>query len=190
MFLMIEYYLRGIGMSKLIYYVYRLIAYVFGNKWISKYYIKAGMKIGNDTRIFSKIICGEPYLVDIGSHCTIATDVALLTHDASIGAIGDRHRASDLLGAIKIGNNCFIGHGVIVLYGVSIADSVIVAAGSVVTKSITTSNVVIGGNPAKVICSVDDFKAKHRGHFFSLHGLKAKECEKIIKENSHKLVKR
>lgn len=40
--------------------------------------------------------------------------------------------------------------------GVTIGDNVIVAAGSVVTKSIP-SNVVVGGNPARLICTIDDY---------------------------------
>lgn len=51
---------------------------------------------------------------------------------------------------ICIGNDVWIGASVIVLKGVSIADGAIVAAGSVVTKSIGT-NEIWGGVPAKQI---------------------------------------
>lgn len=43
--------------------------------------------------------------------------------------------------------------------GVSIGENVIIAAGSVVTKSIP-NNVVVGGNPAKVLCTLDDFEER------------------------------
>ena len=61
---------------------------------------------------------------------------------------------------VKIGNNCFIGAKAIILPGVSIGDNVIVGAGSVVTKNIP-SNVVVAGNPAKIIMSIDEFTQKH-----------------------------
>ncbi|MBL4709571.1 MAG: acyltransferase [Flavobacteriales bacterium] len=54
---------------------------------------------------------------------------------------------------IKIGKNCWIGSKVTVLDGVEIGDNCVVAAGSVVTKSMR-SNSVIGGVPARVIKSI------------------------------------
>ena len=44
--------------------------------------------------------------------------------------------------------------------GVTIGDHVIVAAGSVVTKSIP-SNCVVGGNPARYICSIDEYEKRN-----------------------------
>lgn len=44
--------------------------------------------------------------------------------------------------------------------GVTIGDHVLVAAGSVVTKSIPAYSVV-AGNPAKVICNIEEFKRKN-----------------------------
>lgn len=51
---------------------------------------------------------------------------------------------------IKIGENCWIGSKVTILAGVEIGEGVVVAAGSVVTKSFG-SHVVIGGVPARVL---------------------------------------
>lgn len=51
---------------------------------------------------------------------------------------------------IKIGNNVWLGGGVIILPGVNIGDNTTIGAGSVVTKSIP-ANVVAAGNPCKVI---------------------------------------
>ncbi|WP_431610996.1 acyltransferase [Chryseobacterium sp. 'Rf worker isolate 10'] len=52
--------------------------------------------------------------------------------------------------SIKIGKNCWIGHGAVITAGVELGDNVTVGANSVVTKSFP-SNVVIGGMPAKII---------------------------------------
>ena len=51
---------------------------------------------------------------------------------------------------ITIGDNCWIGGGAIINPGVSLGNNVVVASGSVVTKSFG-DNVIIGGNPAKII---------------------------------------
>lgn len=56
---------------------------------------------------------------------------------------------------IRIGRNCWLGAGVIVLPGVTIGDNVVIGAGSVVTKDIP-SNVVAVGNPCKVLRSVGE----------------------------------
>ena len=56
---------------------------------------------------------------------------------------------------VRIGRNCWLGAGVIVLPGVTIGDNVVVGAGSVVTKDIP-SNVVAVGNPCRVLRPVGE----------------------------------
>ncbi|MGN0527915.1 MAG: sugar O-acetyltransferase [Eubacterium sp.] len=51
---------------------------------------------------------------------------------------------------VKIGRNCWIGAGAVIVPGVTIGDNVVIGAGSVVTKDIP-SNTVAVGNPCKVI---------------------------------------
>ena len=150
---------------------------------------KEGIEIGDDTHIFSNIISSEPYLIKIGRNCTISTEVCFLTHDASIGLFLKREVKSDLCGRIEIGNNCFIGNRAILLYGITIPDNTIVAAGSVVTKSIEESGCIVGGNPAKVIGKVATFIEKNEEFFLSLHGRNFEERRKTIML-SNKFVKR
>ena len=56
---------------------------------------------------------------------------------------------------ITVGNNVWIGAHVCVLPGVTIGDNTVIAAGSVVTRSIP-SGVVAAGNPCKVIRPITD----------------------------------
>ncbi len=56
---------------------------------------------------------------------------------------------------IRIGKNCWLGAGVVVMPGVTIGDNVVVGAGSIVTKDLP-SNVVAVGNPCRVLRPVND----------------------------------
>ena len=56
---------------------------------------------------------------------------------------------------IRIGKNCWLGAGVIVLPGVTIGDNTVVGAGSVVTKDLPP-NVVAVGNPARVLREIGE----------------------------------
>ena len=55
---------------------------------------------------------------------------------------------------------------------VSIPNNTIVAAGSVVTKSISEERVILGGNPAKVISTWDKFYDKNKNKGISKYKIK------------------
>lgn len=104
----------------------------------------------------------EPWLISVGSNVYIAADVRFITHDLSYlmisNYLGEQNKL-DKMGNISIGDNVFIGLKSIVLPGVNIGNNVIIAAGSVVVKDIN-DGAIVGGNPAKVIGSFDDYVAK------------------------------
>ena len=52
--------------------------------------------------------------------------------------------------SVRIGRNCWLGAGVVVLPGVTIGDNAVVAAGSVVIRDVPPDTLV-AGNPARVI---------------------------------------
>lgn len=108
-----------------------------------------GMHIGNGVKISlnAKLDKTNPKGVYIGDDTYIAFDVAILAHDMSRLIHKD----------VKIGKRCFIGARSIILPGVTIGDEVVVAAGSVVTKDVP-DNVIVAGNPAKVMRSVSTGK--------------------------------
>jgi acetyltransferase-like isoleucine patch superfamily enzyme len=58
--------------------------------------------------------------------------------------------SKNLSDKVKIGDGVWIGFGAILLSGIEIGHNVIIASGAVVTKSFP-ANVIIGGNPAKII---------------------------------------
>ena len=176
-------------MNTIEYYIHRVMSKFSydRNEYMNCCFRAQGMEIGKGVHIFSNIISSEPYLIFIGDNSTISTGVSLLTHDASVGAVGDRSEFSDICGAIRIGKHCFIGNNSIILYGVTIPDRTIVAAGSVVTKSILSEGMIVGGNPAKVIGTVDDYIEKNKDFFLNLHGKSKEEKKKIIMASRRKI---
>ncbi len=80
--------------------------------------------------------------VHVGAYSYIAFDARILTHDRTRGLYVDT----------RVGQNCFIGGGSLILPGVEIGDNCVIGAGSVVTKSVPARSVV-AGNPARVLRS-------------------------------------
>ena len=103
-------------------------------------------------------------MLELGNNVCVSTDVVFVTHDHSYYHVNPGN--GDLFGKIIIGNNCFIGERAVVMYGVELAENIILAAGSVVTKSFLTPGIIIGGNPAKQIGTCEEFKNKNVGRKF------------------------
>lgn len=153
---------------------------------ISAYFRNSGMSVGNNCNICCNIMTTEPYLVSIGNNVTISGDVQLITHDNSVCKIyGD---GRDLFGQISICDNCFIGAGCIIMYGVTIPSNCIIGAGSVVSKSLNKSDYIYAGNPIKEICSVEQWVEKIRAHVITTKGLCPEKRMKIVLAEAEKLV--
>jgi len=125
---------------------------------------RKGVKIGKGTYFFdpknTHIDEDNGIFISIGDYCKITTGVYILAHDFSYSVF--RRVYNDIpkkSAKTIIGNNCFIGINSIILMGSEIGDNVVIGAGSVVSGKIP-SNQVWGGNPAKFICTLDDYYKK------------------------------
>lgn len=178
----------------MLYNYYEYIKIVFMEKILKKdcmnlkliRYRRQGAKIGENVRAFSKITSAEPYLIEIGNNVTISSEVKFTTHDSSIIKICKDK--TDIFGRIKIGNNCFIGRSSIILPGVTLADNIIVGAGSVITKSFYKEGVVIAGNPAKVISDIKQYKEKYEKYALNVRGIDKNDKQKYILNNENKFI--
>lgn len=119
-----------------------------------------GMKIGKNVRIPALLdVTGEPYLIEIGDNVTITRNVTLHTHDGGTGLFRKEYPGLNIFGRIKIGNNVFIGSNTVILPNVTIGNNVVIGTCSVVTKNIP-DDVVVAGNPARVIKTIEEYKQK------------------------------
>lgn len=116
-----------------------------------------GVKVGDNCRIYTTKFGSEPWLIEIGDRVTVTSGVALLTHDGANWLIRDDKGRRYLYKKVIIKDNVFIGINSIIMPGVVVESNVIIAAGSVVTKSIP-KGVIVGGNPAKIIGDYATYK--------------------------------
>ncbi|HLF51304.1 acyltransferase [Flavobacterium sp.] len=116
-----------------------------------------GVKVGNNCRIYTTNFGSEPWMISIGNKVTVTSGVIILTHDGSTWLMNDEKGRRYLYRRVEIGNNVFIGVNSIIMPGVKIEDNVIIAAGSIVTKSVP-SGVIIAGNPAKIIGNYEAYQ--------------------------------
>lgn len=73
-----------------------------------------------------------------------------------------------------IGDYVYIGSSALIMPGVTIGDGALVAAGSVVTKSVPPG-MVVGGNPAKILCTTEDYYERNKKYDLHSKGLKEKK---------------
>lgn len=118
---------------------------------------KLGYQVGNNVYFPSDLIIGQNLVDDqgnivIGDRVAIGPRVILLSMEhANVSKL--RSVMGTRTGGVKIGNDCWIGAGAIILSGVTIGECSIVGAGAVVTKDIPPYTVV-AGVPAKKIKDV------------------------------------
>lgn len=131
---------------------------------------RKGVNVGRGTFIFDaghvNIDTSRPALLSIGEYCKITGGVTILTHDYSRSVI--RRVYGEVVGEARktiIGNNVFIGMNSIILMGTYIGDNCIIGAGSVCHGKYP-ENSVVAGNPAKVICSLEDYYEKRKSRSF------------------------
>ncbi len=153
------------------------------------FYRRMGMKLGKDCLICSYVLTKEPFLIDIGDNTCVSTGVEFVTHDYSSHLIIEN--SSNLFGRISIGSNCFIGANSIIMYGVTLANNIVVAAGSVVTKSFDEETIIIGGNPARKIGTWDAYREKYKDKAAPrIKDMPYEELYKSLKECDRYIVKK
>ncbi len=110
------------------------------------------ISFGFDTRITTNCIiwAGRTSKIIIGDNVLIGPGVQLHAsnhgYELNKGPMTYQERIEK---DIILGNDIWIGGNSVITAGVTLADGIIVAAGSTVTKSFNEANIVVGGVPAK-----------------------------------------
>ena len=109
---------------------------------------KGQIKIGDFCLISPGVNIAAAQEISIGKNCMIAADAYI--SDSDWHGLYNRTRPFRCTKAIHIADNVWIGMRAMIGKGVSIGENSVVAAGAVVVSDVP-ANVVVGGNPARVI---------------------------------------
>ncbi|WP_270529867.1 acyltransferase [Limosilactobacillus vaginalis] len=104
-------------------------------------------------------IPSEPKLLTLHDNVVVTSNVTFVTHDIidyMINHMSNNKQLAQHKGPIEIFDNVFIGCNSTIMYDTKIGPNAIVAAGSVVVNDVP-EGAVVGGVPAKVIGSIDEF---------------------------------
>lgn len=154
-------------------FLYKLKQKLFPGLIRSEEYVNhlrnVGIQIGQGTMVYDassvRIDESRPHMLQIGEYCKITGGTVILAHDYSRSVL--RRKYGEIIAEAKktiIGNNVFIGMNSIILMGSVIGSNSIVGAGSVV-GGVFPDEVVIAGNPAKIIMSLEEFYEKRKNRY-------------------------
>lgn len=100
------------------------------------------------------LTCVDDTHIYVGSHTLFGPNVVLATAGHPMMPELRKHGIQYNM-PIHIGENCWLGAGVIVVPGVTIGDNVVIGASSVVTKDIPSNSVAMG-TPCRVVRQIND----------------------------------
>ena len=137
-------------------------------KWIVRFHIFR--KTGSNFYFCPRKQPADPKLIEFGNNVAVATDVMFINHDVSQKVFNNMYPGRENLpkyyGCIKVGNNVFIGARATILPNTYICDNVFIAAGALVSKSITKSG-IYGGVPVKYIGDMNELYKKRASEYKS-----------------------
>ena len=139
-----------------------------------------GVNIGEHTLISTRNWSTEPYLITIGNNVQVTQDAYFHTHGGG-NCIRKEIPDFDAFGKIVVKDWAYIGSGAHIMPGVTIGEEAIIAAGSVVTKSVP-DRMVVGGNPAKIIGTVEDYKERNIKYNVRTKRMSGKKKKKYLLE--------
>ena len=137
-----------------------------------------GVHIGKNCVIESRSWSSEPYLITIGNNCAITKGVRISTHGGG-RAVRSFAPDFDVFGKVVIEDWAYIGANSQIMPGVTIGEGALVAAGSVVTKSVPP-HVIVGGNPARYICTVEEYYERNKQYNLKTKGLSLPDKKKYL----------
>lgn len=125
-------------------------------------------EIGRNVTITNRHLPLYPKLIRIHNNVHLASNVTFATHDITHAMLNrmpqNKPDYLETLGCIEIMDNVFVGANSTLVGGVRIGPNAIVAAGAVVIRDVP-ENTVVGGIPARVLCSLDEYLSKRENQY-------------------------
>lgn len=137
-----------------------------------------GVSIGRNCFIATRNWTLEGYLVKIGNNVYITKNVSIHTHGGA-QCMRKSHPDFDVFGKVVIEDWAYIGAHSQIMPGVTIGEGALVAAGSIVTKSVAP-HTVVGGNPAKFICTTEEYYERNKQYNIGSKGLDRLQKKKLL----------
>lgn len=137
-----------------------------------------GVTIGKNCLISTRNWLSEGYLITIGNNVAITPGVSIHTH-GGVRVVRSRYPDFDVFGKVVIEDWAYIGAYSQIMPGVTIGEGALVAAGSIVTKSVAP-HTVVGGNPARYICTTKEFYERNKQYNVNTKGLSMKKKKKKL----------
>jgi len=110
-------------------------------------------EVGVGTTIMANVVINSG--AKVGKHVIVNTG-SIVEHECTIGDFVHISPNATLCGNVKVGEGTHIGAGSVIIPNISIGKGVIVGAGSVIIRDIP-DNVMVVGNPGKIIKSLNNF---------------------------------
>lgn len=135
-------------------------------EYLGKHGLFAG--VGSDCYFTTRKLPMEPYMIKLHNNVHVLANVTFITHDIVNNMLdkmpennGKNYFSEYHMGTIELCDNVVVGANSIIMFNTKIGPNAIVAAGSVVTKDVP-EGAIVGGNPAKVIGTVDALIEKRK----------------------------
>lgn len=149
---------------------------------------KNGVTIGENVVFYkpstTSVDLNSSNFIKIGNNVQITDGVVILGHDYAYSVVTNKYNKilrpqSETI----IGDNVFIGINSIILMGTKIGNNTIIGAGSVVKGKIDSDS-VYAGNPAKKICTLEEYKEKLQSKYLESARCYYRNMKNSVNENN------
>ena len=117
-------------------------------------------------------------MITIDDNVQLTRCVSIYSHGGG-AAVRQQYPDFDIFGKVVIKDWAYIGAFSQIMPGVTIGEGALVAAGSIVTKSVAP-HTVVAGNPAKYICTTEEYYERNLQYDIKTKGLNYQDKKKLL----------